>query len=272
MHSPTAKEAALFLRLRQICLVARQLEPVAEDLKAIFDLEVCYRDPLVAAFGVHNVLLPFGTSFIEIVAPIQEKTAAERYLDRRNGDGGYMTIFDSDETGRWRKHASSLGVREAMFFQSEFFESDGFQILQLDPRDTGGSLLEVNRAEGGADLAIYPNAGRNWQDQVRTGTAQAIVGAELQSDDPERLAARWGAILQQPVTKSSDAEWRLSVDNATVRFVPIDDGRGEGLGGVDVQVREPNKVKDIARERGLTVSGDFILIGGVRFNVEGPAR
>jgi hypothetical protein len=262
----------LFLRLRQICLVARQLEPIAEDLKTIFDLEVCYRDPLVAAFGVHNVLLPFGTSFLEIVAPVRENTAAERYLVRRNGDGGYMTIFDSDELGRWRKHASSLGVREAMFFESEFFETDGFQILQLDPRDTGGALLEINRAEGGANLGIYPNAGRNWRDQVRTGTAQALVGVELQSDEPEQLAARWGGILLTPVTKVSNAEWRLSVDNATVRFVPINDDRGEGLGGVDVQVREPDKVKDIARERGLTVSRDFILIGGVRFNIEGPAR
>lgn len=262
----------MFLRLRQICLVARQLESIAEDLKTVFDLDVCYRDPLVAQFGVHNVLLPFGTSFIEIVAPIRENTTATRYLERRNGDGGYMAIFDSDELSRWRKHVSSLGVREAFFFQSESFESDGFQILQLDPRDTGGPLLEINRAAGGANLGIYPNAGLNWRDHARSGTAQAVVGAELQSDDPERLAARWGSILLAAVTKSSNVEWRLSVDNATLRFVPINDGRREGLGGVDVQVREPSTVKDIARERGLTVSQNAILIGGVRFNLEGPAH
>ncbi len=30
------------LRLRQICLVARDLEPVVADLKRVFGLEVCY--------------------------------------------------------------------------------------------------------------------------------------------------------------------------------------------------------------------------------------
>ncbi len=258
----------MFLRLRQICLVARQLEPIAEDLKTIFGVEVCYRDPLVTQFGVHNVLLPFGTSFLEIVSPIRENTTAGRYLARRNGDGGYMAIFDSDELSRWRKHVSSLGVREAFFF-----DSDGFQLLQLDPRDTGGALLEINRSEGGADmLGTYHPAGPNWRNHVRSKTAQAIVGAELQSDDPERLAARWGSVLLKPVTKSSSLEWRLSVDNATLRFVLTSDGRGEGLGGVDIQVHEPDAVKDIARERGLTVSHGSILSGGVRFNVEGPTH
>jgi hypothetical protein len=34
-----------YLRLRQICLVAPRLEPLIDDMRAIFELEVCYRDP-----------------------------------------------------------------------------------------------------------------------------------------------------------------------------------------------------------------------------------
>ena len=37
-----------YIRLRQICLVAPQLEPVVSDICAIMGLNVCYRDGNVA--------------------------------------------------------------------------------------------------------------------------------------------------------------------------------------------------------------------------------
>ena len=82
----TRGDSKVFLRLRQLCLVAHDLEPVVDDLKAVFDIDVCHRDPAVAKYGLHNALLPIGNSFVEIVAPTQDKTAAGRYLDRRKGD------------------------------------------------------------------------------------------------------------------------------------------------------------------------------------------
>ena len=84
------------LTLRQICLVARELQPAVDDLKNILGLEVCYVDPEVKVFGLENALLPVGTNFIEVVSPIQENTAAGRYLNRRGGDGGYMIITQAD--------------------------------------------------------------------------------------------------------------------------------------------------------------------------------
>ena len=48
------------MRLRQIALVARELEPVVADLCAVFDLEVAYRDPGVAEFGLQNAVMPVG--------------------------------------------------------------------------------------------------------------------------------------------------------------------------------------------------------------------
>jgi len=43
-----AIEVAGYLRLRQICLVAPQLEPVISDISGIMGLDVCYRDDHVA--------------------------------------------------------------------------------------------------------------------------------------------------------------------------------------------------------------------------------
>ena len=76
------------LQLRQICLVAERLAPVVSDLTEIFGIKPCYVDPGVGVFGLENTLMPIGRNFLEVVAPIQEGTAAGRYLDRRNGDGG----------------------------------------------------------------------------------------------------------------------------------------------------------------------------------------
>jgi hypothetical protein len=81
------------IRLRQICLVAPQLEPVIFDIAGIMGLNVCYRDSNVAKYGLENALLPVGTILLEVVAPLREGTAAGRFLDKTKGQGGYMAIF-----------------------------------------------------------------------------------------------------------------------------------------------------------------------------------
>ena len=54
-----------YLRLRQICLVARSLEPHITDLADIFGLAVCFRDGNVGKYGLVNALLPIGASFLK---------------------------------------------------------------------------------------------------------------------------------------------------------------------------------------------------------------
>ena len=76
------------LQLRQICLVAAHLAPVAQDLTAILGIQRCYTDPGVGKFGLENVLMPVGRNFLEVVAPVEPDTAAARYLQRRHGGGG----------------------------------------------------------------------------------------------------------------------------------------------------------------------------------------
>ena len=60
---------ASYMRLRQICLVAPHLEPVVGDIADIMGLNVCYRDPGVGKYGLENMLMPLGPSFLEVVAP-----------------------------------------------------------------------------------------------------------------------------------------------------------------------------------------------------------
>jgi hypothetical protein len=250
----------MYLRLRQVCFVSRRLAALRDDLVEVFDLSPCNSDPHAASFGLENVLLPIGTSFLEIVSPIQEGTAAGRYLDKRNGDGGYMAIFDSDEIDRFRAHIAANGVREAAFL-----EYKGFNALQMHPRDLGGPLLEINRTVGGAGISgNYHPAGSRWRDHVRTSRVQGLLGVEVQSNAPEALARRWASILMRDDPVSRDSEWHVAADNAVLRFVKDNDGRGEGLGGIDVATNDPIGIHNAAQRRRLRSQGDHILIGGVR--------
>jgi len=95
----------MWLRLRQIALVAEKLAPVEQQLIDVLDLRVCFRDPGVGHFGLENALFPIGNQLLEVVAPVQENTAGGRYLERRGGDGGYMVITQCDDHAPRRQRA-----------------------------------------------------------------------------------------------------------------------------------------------------------------------
>jgi hypothetical protein len=247
------------LRLRQICLVAARLQPAIDDLAAVFGLATCFHDPQVAAYGLENALLPIGSNFLEVVAPVRDDTAAGRYLQRRQGDGGYIVILQCGDHEDFRAHVGRLGVRIANAMDyGDYFGT------QLHPRDTGGAMLEVdyNRGDQGPDGDWHP-AGPDWKPAVRTGRVRAMTAAELQSDDPAALAARWAEILGRPVGPGGS----IALDNATLRFVEAKDGRGEGLGGVDLAAADRGAVLAAAAARGLPVAGDTITVCGTRFRL-----
>jgi Glyoxalase-like domain len=256
-----------YLRLRQICLVAHALEPAIADLADIFGLEVCYRDGNVARYGLVNALLPIGSAFLEVVAPTREGTAAGRYLERRHGDGGYMVIIDCDDIQRRRARMAEIGVRIA-----NPLDYGAYVGLQLHPRDTGGAMLELNHTPGGERLdGPYHPAGPDWQKSVRTDVTAALLAAELQGPDPEHLARRWSDILERPLGRGRSGAPEISLDLGRLRFLPDRDGRGEGLGGLDLAVRDMARLHAAATRRGCALDGDQVTACGMRFRLN-PAR
>ena len=251
------------LRLRQICLVARDLEPVVADLKRVFGLEVCYVDDAVAAYGLVNALLPVGHQFLEVVAPTRPGTAAGRYLDRRGGDGGYMVITQCPDLEARRRRVAELGVRIA-----NPLEHGDFQGMQLHPKDTGGAFFEIDCQQGGeAEDGPWHPAGPDWKPHVRTDIISAIVAAELQSPDPDRLAARWSQIAEIPLERDGRGALVMPFDNAALRFVEAVDGRGEGLVGLDLRGGGADAAFANARAAGLPVEDGVIALGGMRFRL-----
>jgi hypothetical protein len=230
------------LRLRQIAIVAHDLEPPVDALRTHLGVESAWSDPAVATFGLRNAVLPVGNQFVEVVAPTRTGTAAGRYLDRRAGDGGYMVILQTDDHTALRRHVAELAIRVA--FQHD---SDHYHITQLHPADTGGSFLEIDEQVGGDEPdGPWEPAGHDWHRARRTDVVAAISAAEIQAPSPERLARRWAAILQRPaVPATGNRSFAIALDNATLRFVEATDGRGEGLGGIDLASSNPSATSDV---------------------------
>jgi hypothetical protein len=256
----------MWLRLRQIALVARELRPVLDDLQAVLGIEPCFVDPGVKAFGLENTLLPVGNELLEVVAPIRAGTAGGRHLERRGGDGGYMVITQCDDHDPRRRRVAELGIRKVL----EFDVPGEFRDMQLHPKDTGGAFLEIDEQQGPRahepDGPWHP-AGHDWQRARRTGRVRGIVAAEVQCEEPAKVAARWSEIVEIPVVPDARGRLALALQNASVRFVPIEDGRGEGLGAIDLAAADRAAILAAARARRLTTSDDQVVLGGLRMNL-----
>ena len=248
------------LRLRQICLAVPRLEPVVDDLQAILGLAVCHRDPGLAAYGLHNALLPLGTDFIEVVAPIRPDTAAERFIHRSRGHGGYMAIFQTDDPLRCQAAATPLGVRTAHEIHHPAYRS-----VQLHPRDCRAAFIELGHSHGdGQRLGAWWPAGPHWQQHVRTEATRGLLGILLESPDPAGLAELWSRLLQTPLVDSADGPV-LQVEHKTIGFVA---GPADALGTLVLAVADVAATLGRAIGRGYRVEGGSFHLGGVHWRLQ----
>jgi hypothetical protein len=249
-----------YLRLRQICLVAPQLEPVIGDIAAIMGLNVCYRDGNVAKYGLENALLPVDAILLEVVAPFQPGTAAGRFLDKTGGRGGYMAIFCCNDPDALGAHANSIGVCTA-----NVIDHAPYHGVQLHPRDCRAAFIEFNHTDGSDDiLGPYPPAGPDWQKSIRKDVTQALIGVEMQSLEPQALAEHWGKIIGVAVSNDSDGKPELKLPNCSFQFVK---GASDLMSGLTFRVSDPLEVCNSAEARGCKLLGDGFHVCGVDFHL-----
>ncbi|MFP6808535.1 MAG: hypothetical protein VB957_15365 [Pseudomonadales bacterium] len=251
------------IHLRQICLVAEKLAPVIDDLTNILGIQSCYIDPGVEHFGLENNLMAVGTNFLEVVAPIQENTAGGRYLERRKGDGGYMVITQADSTTTQqaaRQRALDLGVRIAHESQR-----GDWNLCQLHPQDMEAAFLELE-SDAQNDFVGYwhPVGGTGWEDKVDQNVTLDFIGVELQSVNPVTLAEKWAKVIGTDSYLEGESIV-VPLNNVKLRFVAVSDGRGPGLGGLDIKVADREHILRESKKRNCYVSDDQVIICGTRF-------
>ena len=249
------------MRLRQIALVAKDLDPVHADIAAVLGVDYAYDDPGVGKYGLRNAVFPIGNTFLEVVSPKIPGTTAGRLLQKRGGDGGYMVILQVDDLAKARAR-----VRDASARIADQMEGDGVAFTHIHPKDIGGAILSLDFMR---PKERWEWGGPDWQSHVRTDTSLKIVGAELQAENPAHMAARWAQILGRP-TEQDGAVWLIRLDEGEIRFTGAIDGRGEGLGAIDIIVRDIAAVHSIAAARGLLAGDGTVILAGTRVRLIEP--
>lgn len=205
-------------RLRQVVLAARELEPAAQQLEAALGVRDGFNDPGVRAFGLKNVVYSAGESFVEVVVPIEDNTAAGRTIDR-SGEGGYMAIFQVTDIDAVRRRVTDMDVRVVWHA-----ELDDIQAMHLHPKDIGAAIVSIDEP---VPYESWRWGGDTWIGGDTPRVAGGVREMTVRVPDPADIAARWAGVLGEPV--SPDNTILLDEGRQTVRFVALADGEREGI-------------------------------------------
>ncbi|WP_169592484.1 VOC family protein [Antrihabitans stalactiti] len=207
-------------RIRQAVLVARDRDSVVGALRATLPLGDPFNDPEVAQFGLQNAVMPLGDTFVEVISPVEEGTAAGRHLDRLGGDGGYMTMFQVDDIAAARARIQRLGLR--VIYE---LDRDGDTDIHLHPADVPGAIVAVDRME---QPESWRWAGPDWIAKApnKIGPLR-VTGATLTAHEPRMLASTWAAALG--VEADGD---RIALDGGELHFVA---GERDGIAAFHVE-------------------------------------
>ncbi len=230
-------------RLRQVVLAAPSLHSVSEELEAELGLSDGYHDPGVGAFGLTNVVYAIGGCFLEVVSPVEDGTTAGRLMER-DGPGGYMAIFQTDDFAAARRRVGDLGIRVVWEIELEDITA-----MHLHPKDIGGAIVSVDQPD---PPASWRWGGPAWTGPVVATRPNAIRGLTLRVDDPAETSERWAKVLGERSASNEDIA-SIDLTDQYVRFVPSD-GERPGLCEIEI-VGESERRLDIGGVMFVIASG-----------------
>ena len=248
------------MRIRQIVFAAQSLQQGRDALGALFQLDVPFRDPGVAEFGIDNAVFTFGDQFIEVISPMRPDTACGRYL-ARNGDSGYMLILQTDDLARERARFAALGVRSVWSG-----EHRDISAMHLHPKDVGAAIVSVDEPR---PAAAWRWGGPSWKVQPGRAGTQRVRGVTLQASDPKALASRWAEVFGRPEPTGQADHWRVALNDGFADFKATAHAGGSvGVTGFTLAVADPDTVLQRARAAGLPVRARGFALMGAELTLE----
>lgn len=241
------------LRLRQLVFASNAIEDIAR-LKEILDLGDGFVDPGVAEFGLTNGVFALGDQFLELVVPVQDQTAAGRFLARSNGIGGYMVIFQTDDLNAVRARADAQRIRRVWNI-----DLPDISASHLHPADIGAAIVSIDEAR---PPSSWRWGGPDWPHQTLSG---GLFKLEISASDPQAMSAKWAVALgQSPVSVGHDV-YEFATADGPIRFVP---GARDYLSVYGLDHPAPEACLARADQHGLACDDTSFLFAGVRVQLK----
>lgn len=244
------------IRLRQIVLVARNLEPVNSQLFQLLGISCGFNDPDDQGMGLINSVMAIGDTYLEVIAPTRDDTpagrTAHRVLERRGGDGGYMVMAQVDDIQAVSDRIDRLNIRKAWEIDREDVTA-----FHVHPRDIGAAIVSFDEMRPQSE---WTWAGPGWRER-RAKHVSGISAVEVQSAEPAALAEQWSRAFDRPIV-ADQGMLVMKLDEGEVRFHEDRDGRGDGVSGVEFQVHDWSGLEQSRKAAGLEWQDDCITICG----------
>ena len=179
-----------------------------------------------------------------LLAPVQ------RFLEK-NGPGGYMAIFQTDNIRAARARLDGAGIRRVWDI-----DHDDIAASHVHPADVGAAIISLDEAR---PWESWRWGGPHWESNSIEGE---LTGAILESPDPNGLASRWAAALGIPASTGPDST-RINLEEGhhTLTFQA---GAQTRLEGFCITLQNAMKALERADRLDLQSTGDGVRIGGVR--------
>jgi len=245
------------MRLRQLVIATGEMDFLADSICDLFELKKTFSDPELIVFGLENVLIPLGDTFLELVTPVKENTSAGRFLTKRGGDGGYMIIVDSLDLAKERKRLEKLGMH---IVWHENRKTDGIhgQSLHLHPKQVGGAILSIDNMN---PPSSWLWAGQEWEKDINKSLVSHLSGVNLCSPHPDDLLSNWEKALGK---KRSTGDNSIGLEDSKINFVMNTQSQSEHVSAFQINSSKRSHLEKRALSRGFFTNNN-IHLGGIDF-------
>lgn len=204
-------------------MVTRDPAPVEEFLTEVLGLKLADRFPGIDQYGLGTAFFPIGNQFLEVVHSAVSGTAADRLIDKRGGDTGFIVMLETLNLAAVEAVASSLEIRVV-----DSFDNETGRYLHFHPSDVGGTLLgvyELKGADAGAANGPWMYGGDHWKSAHRNDFVSGVGEVVIECKASAHVAEVWSQIAGGDVTITPSGPM-LRLTGGRIRFVTGTENRG----------------------------------------------